>query len=230
MTQKTKILVIEDEPAIRDGICDVLVYNGYDVTAVGDGKAGLLEAQNGGHHLIILDVMLPEMDGFSVCETFRSTDKTTPIIMLTAKTSEDDIVNGLKLGADDYMPKPFSIRELLARIECALRRHPRPTPQDQTKAAGFTIDHNNLNLQFENKSCDITNREAEILSHLIAKKNQTISRGELLKEVWGYTTDNIDTRTVDIHMAKLRKKIESLSGNTDQIVTIRGKGYQWKEA
>lgn len=224
---KPRILIIEDEPAISKGLCDVFVFHGFEVDTAEDGLTGLKKSLTGNFHLIILDVMLPEMNGFTVCEEVRKKDRSLPIIMLTAKSTEDDIIAGLKLGADDYIPKPFSVRELVARAEAVLRRSPKLSLDNKTLQWGpFMIDAVNLRVTQNETLVEMTRREIEILLYLIKHKERPISRQELLKEVWGYANSNMDTRTVDIHMAKLRKKIEQDPLQPKWIQTIRSAGYK----
>lgn len=224
---KPKILIIEDEEAILKGLCDVFVYNGYDVESADNGRTGLAMAKRGGYHLVLLDIMLPEIDGLTICNEIRKTDRSQPIIMLTAKSDEEDIIKGLKLGADDYVPKPFSIKELLARVEAVLRRSQKLT-LDQSLVAwhDFIIDPFNLTLTKDGQVSELTRREADILRYLIRFHARPVSRQELLKEVWGYNNPNMDTRTVDIHMTKLRRKVEDDPDAPKIIVTVRGEGYR----
>lgn len=224
---KPKLLIVEDEEAILKGLCDVFAFNGYDIDTATNGTQGLEKALSGEHHLLILDIMLPEIDGLTICNRVREKDRSQPIIMLTAKGDEDDMIRGLKMGADDYIAKPFSVRELVARVEAVLRRSPKVQHQEkQINWGPWQIDPLNLTLKFENKKLDLTRREVEILQYLIQFHQRPVSRQELLKEVWGYTSTNMDTRTVDIHMAKLRKKVESDSSKPHYIITVRGEEYK----
>jgi DNA-binding response OmpR family regulator len=224
---KPRILIVEDEEAILKGLCDVFVYNGYDVDSAINGQDGLDKSLTSNYHLIILDIMLPEVDGLTICNEIRKKDRSQPIIMLTAKGDEEDIITGLKMGADDYVPKPFSVKELLARVEAVLRRSPKIINEaEKISWHNLEIDTQNLVLTMDNKNIELTRREVDILSYLIKYHNRPISRNELLKEVWGYNNPGMDTRTVDIHMAKLRKKIEKDPQKPEIIVTIRGEGYR----
>lgn len=224
---KPKILIVEDEESIIKGLCDVFVFNGYEVDTAQTGSEGLKKSLSGNYHLLILDIMLPEVDGLSICNEVRKKDRTQPIIMLTAKGDEEDIIKGLKYGADDYIPKPFSVRELLARVEAVLRRSPKAIHEShQISFSNFIIDPQNLLLKTDDKKTELTRREVDILQYLIKFNQRPVSRQELLKEVWGYSTSLMDTRTVDIHIAKLRKKIEKDPQNPQVIVTIRGEGYK----
>jgi DNA-binding response OmpR family regulator len=226
---KPRILVVEDEAAIRDGLADVLVYHGYLVDAVGDGREGLKKALSGQYDLLLLDVMLPGMDGFAICDEVRKIDREQPIIMLTAKTSEDDIVNGLSLGADDYVGKPFSIAQLVLRVKAVLRRSRAglAAAAQITLAGDIEIDTRNLSGRRGSEGLAFTRREIEILQYLQQNADRPVSRDELLTRVWGYDrTADIETRTVDIHIAKLRRKIEPDAKEPRNLITVRGAGYR----
>jgi DNA-binding response OmpR family regulator len=226
---KPRILVVEDEAAIRDGLADVLVYHGYRVDALGDGREGLTKALSGQYDLLLLDVMLPGLDGFSICDEVRKIDREQPIIMLTAKTSDEDIVNGLSLGADDYIGKPFSIAELILRVKAVLRRsRAGAVLAAQIALAGdVEIDTRNLSGRRGTEALTFTRREIEILQYLQQNADRPVSRDELLTRVWGYDrTAGIETRTVDIHIAKLRRKIEPDAKEPRNLITVRGAGYR----
>jgi two-component system response regulator RegX3 len=225
---KPRLLIIEDEEAILQGLADVFIFNGYEVETAVDGQTGLEKALQGGFHIVLLDIMLPGLDGFAVCNKIRDLDRHLPIIMLTAKTSEDDIVKGLRLGADDYVPKPFSVRQLLARVEAVLRRSGRFHRHMSAFHLGdLEIDPNSLKGVRQNTEIPFTRRELEILLYLDAQSTRPVSRQELLREVWGYTNvEFIETRTVDIHIAKLRRKIEVDPTQPSLLLTVRGQGYQ----
>jgi len=224
---KPRILIIEDEESILRGLADVFVFNGYDVEIAEDGELGLSKALQGGFHLILLDIMLPGVDGFTICNRLREVDLHLPIIMLTAKTSEDDIIRGLKMGADDYVSKPFSIRQLLARVEAVLRRSGKlHKDMNALKLGDLVIEPESLRGTRQDTEVLFTHRELEILLYLKAQSSRPVSRRELLQEVWGYTNvEFIETRTVDIHIAKLRRKIELDPANPSLLVTVRGEGY-----
>ncbi|MDH4048710.1 MAG: response regulator transcription factor [Gammaproteobacteria bacterium] len=229
MNRQQNILVVEDEEAIRTGLIDVLVYHGYKVDFASNGPDGLKKAQSGKFDLILLDIMLPGMDGYAICNAVRDKDRYQPIIMLTAKTSDDEIIEGLKLGADDYVGKPFSVQQLMLRIEAVLRRSAAGQEQARTLVLGqVTVDTENLcgrnGLQEE---LSFTRREIDILSYLAANSSRPVSREELLSKVWGYGRNlDIETRTVDIHIAKLRRKIETDPREPSKLVTVRGAGYR----
>lgn len=224
---KPSILIVEDEESIRKGLCDVFVYNGYEVDSATDGKDGLRKAQTGRYHLILLDIMLPNLDGLSICNEIRKLDRGQPIILLTAKGDEEDIIKGLKLGADDYVPKPFSVRELVARVEAVLRRSRKLTDEKEKVVwRGLEIDPRNLWATIAGKTIELTRREVDILRYLIECSDRPVNRQELLKEVWGYGNTQMETRTVDIHITKLRRKVEKDPENPTLILTIRGEGYK----
>ena len=228
-TAKPRILVVEDEAAIRDGLTDVLVYHGYEVDAVGDGRDGLKKALSGQYDLLLLDVMLPGRDGFAICDEVRKVDRDQPIIMLTAKTSDEDIVNGLSLGADDYIAKPFSIAQLVLRVKAVLRRSGALADAAAAiKLAGdVEIDVQNLSGRRGKELLTFTRREMEILEYLQRNTQRPVSRDELLTRVWGYDRSvEIETRTVDIHVAKLRRKIELDAKEPRNLITVRGAGYR----
>jgi two-component system alkaline phosphatase synthesis response regulator PhoP len=237
MQRKLKLLIVEDEPAIVQGLADVFVYHGYEVEVAQDGQEGLRLATHRAYDLILLDIMLPSLDGFTVCNEIRQRDRHQPIIMLTAKTTEDDILTGLTLGADDYVAKPFSVRELVLRVEAVLRRSQKLWQQAQQFKVGehLTIDVPNL-LGYSSCSSEatqvssaiaFTRREMDILLYLRQHRERPVSRHELLVEVWGYERGAlIETRTVDIHIAKLRRKIEADPKNPACLLTVRGEGYK----
>ena len=228
MTRKLKILIVEDEISIATGLTDVFLFHGYEVKTVGDGKEGLTHALTGEYDLILLDVMLPHFDGFTVCNKIRERDRDQPIIMLTAKTSDEDIIRGLSIGADDYVAKPFSVQELVLRVESVLRRSRKIQKENRSLTLGaLSIDTATLNGVREGRAVQFTRREVEIIEYLLANQDRPVSRGELLEEVWGYRkASTIDTRTVDIHIAKIRKKIEPDQKEPTLLRTVRGEGYQ----
>ena len=227
---KASILVVEDDRAILQGLLDVLVFNGYKVSGVEDGGEGLEKALEERHDLIILDVMLPTLDGFTICKKIRKEKPNQAIIILTAKGSEDDIVSGFKAGADDYVSKPFSLRELMVRVEAVLRRAGKTLGDEQIHSHGIFFDGKTLMAKHKERVIEMTRREMDIVLYLHRKKDQIVSKKELLTEVWNYADPEIETRTVDIHMLKLRKKITSLIGNVPFILTVRGEGYRLEPA
>jgi len=228
MKAKLRILVVEDEAAIRTGLIDVLVYHGYDADGVADGRDGLLRAASGRYDLIVLDVMLPSLSGFDICAAIRERDRDQPIIMLTARVSDDDIVRGLALGADDYVAKPFSIAQLLLRIEAVLRRSRSVIERAaHIRLGDLDIDTRNLAGQRGAQAIAFTRREMDVLEFLHANASRCVTRDELLSAVWGYAKHlDIETRTVDIHVAKLRRKIEVDPKEPVHLLTVRGAGYR----
>ncbi len=225
---KPKLLIVEDEQAILQGLVDVFVFHGFEVDAADNGKKGLEKALTNQYALILLDVMLPFIDGFEICNKIREKDKNQPIIMLTAKSSEDDIITGLTLGADDYIAKPFSVRELVLRVTAVLKR---TSVQSYSKPifqlGSIQIDTANL-IQINTETPhSFSRRELDILDYLQNNSQRPVSREELLEHVWGYKqADAIETRTVDIHIAKLRRKIEANPKQPECLVTVRGEGYR----
>lgn len=228
MTYKPKLLIIEDEQAILQGLRDVFIFHGYEVDSAVDGKQGLGKALKQGYDLILLDVMLPFIDGFTVCNRIREKDLQLPIIMLTAKSTEQDIITGLTLGADDYIAKPFSVRELVLRVESVLKRTLKRTEPIPVLTVGdIRIDTANLEQLDCNLPQQFTRREVEILHYLQQHDERPVPRDELLENVWGYRQpETIETRTVDIHIAKLRRKIEADPKQPKFLLTIRGEGYR----
>jgi len=229
MSNKKKLLIVEDEEAILLGLVDVFVYHGFEVETAVDGKEGLNKAKNENYALILLDVMLPTMDGYTICNRIRESDLIQPIIMLTAKSSEEDIITGLTLGADDYISKPFSVRELVLRVEAVLKRSKSLKPENAIMqiANGIKIDTANL-VQVDNPTpLFFTRREIDILQYLQNHNERPVPREELLEKVWGFKhADSIETRTVDIHIAKLRRKIEVDPKSPQYLLTLRGEGYR----
>jgi len=228
MKEKLRILVVEDEAAIRTGLIDVLVYHGYDADGVADGRDGLQRATTGKYDLVVLDVMLPNVSGFDICEAIRKRDRDQPIIMLTARVADDDIVRGLSLGADDYVAKPFSIAQLLLRIEAVLRRSRVVIERaSRIRLGDLDIDTRNLSGMRGDRTIPFTRREMDVLEFLHANATRCVSRDELLNAVWGYAKHaDLETRTVDIHIAKLRRKIEVDPKEPVHLITVRGAGYR----
>jgi len=225
---KPKLLIIEDEQAILQGLIDVFVFHGFEVDSAEDGREGLEKALTGQYALILLDIMLPTLDGYTICNKIREQDKNLPIIMLTAKSSEQDIIKGLTLGADDYIAKPFSVRELVLRVNAVLKRnyqHDNAIPILQVGETQIdTANRVQINSEYP---WSFSRRELDILSFLKTHSERPVSREELLEHVWGYKqADAIETRTVDIHIAKLRRKIETDPKQPALLVTVRGEGYR----
>jgi two-component system response regulator RegX3 len=229
MTRKIHILIVEDEAAIRSGLIDVFIYHGYEVDSADNGNTGLKKALSGKFDMILLDVMLPGINGFEICEQVRAKDRDQAIIMLTAKTGDEDIIQGLSLGADDYVAKPFSIAQLVLRVQAVLRRSRIGIEMDKQICLGDTVEIDTLNLSGRcgSETISFTRREIELLQYLKANDERPVPREELLSKLWGYSKDmNIETRTVDIHIAKLRSKIEAEPAKPRYLVTVRGAGYR----
>jgi len=229
MNKKIRILIVEDEVAIREGLIDVFIYHGYDVDFSGDGAEGLNKALTGQYDLIVLDVMLPNLNGFEICNQIREQDREQAIIMLTAKSNDEDIIEGLSLGADDYIAKPFSVAQLVLRVQAVLRRTRGVVEQGQQikLADDVVIDCQNLSGNRGAETLSFTRREIEILQFLNANSQRPVSRDELLHKVWGYANNiELETRTVDIHIAKLRRKIEKDPSQPHFLTTVRGAGYR----
>jgi two-component system response regulator RegX3 len=223
---KARILVVEDDPALLRGLVDVLVYNGYEVNGVEDGGRGLDAGLREAYDLLLLDVMLPTLDGFSICKEIRKKKPGQGIIMITAKGAEEDIVSGFNAGADDYISKPFSLREVMVRIEAVLRRTGKKIGDVEFIFQDILFDGKNLVAQYKNESVDLTRKEMDIIAYLHDHRDRIVSKKQLLTEVWHYADADIETRTVDIHMLKLRKKMTQLIGDAPLINTIRGEGYR----
>jgi two-component system response regulator RegX3 len=227
LSTKPKLLIVEDEPIILVGLTDLFVFHGYEVESESDGKKGLSRGLIGQYACIILDVMLPSINGFEICNALRVHSLSQPIIMLTAKNTEEDIINGLTLGADDYVAKPFSTSELVLRVNALVRRSGW-TAADKTLelSANVSICTQTLRGSSYHHEVKYTRREVEILEYLL-RQNKPVSREELLTEVWDYkNTCDLDTRTVDIHIAKIRRKIETDPKSPKHLITHRGEGYQ----
>ena len=228
MAAKEAILVVEDEEAIRSGLCDVLTYHGYVPTGVEDGEEGLRRALDGGYALVVLDIMLPGLDGFAVCRAVRAHRPQQAILLLTARGAEDDVVHGFRCGADDYVTKPFSVAELAARIEALLRRTggAARTTGGIFEFGGWRIDATRFTASRETETVPLSRREVDMLALFSRERGRIVSRRTLLVEVWGMAhVDRIETRTVDMHIAKLRKKIAADGRGT--IETVRGEGYRF---
>jgi len=220
------ILIIEDDPKMQTGLRDNLEFEGYTVKTEGDGTAGLQTWIDNAFDCVILDVMLPGLSGFDVLKSAREKGITTPVIMLTAKGEEIDRVLGLELGADDYVTKPFSLRELLARVKAVLRRSERGVAGgSRVRLGSFEADVDAYDASRDGVAVAMTPKEFEILKFLWQHRNRTVSRDQLLTNVWGYD-ESISTRTVDNFILKLRQKIEEDPADPRYIVTIHGTGYK----
>ena len=229
MNNHPAILTIEDDDAIRQGIVDALQYHGYSVTQAADGDCGLEMAIGSDYDLLLLDLALPGKPGVEILRQVRKTRPTQPVIILTAKGDENDRVEGLKSGADDYVVKPFSIKELIARVEAVLRRSPeRPNDVGTVEFPGGKADFQRRELRFPNdQRVELSEKEAELLRYLVSNRGRAISRDELLASVWRLNPQGISTRTIDMHIARLRDKMRDSSTNPQVLMTVRGKGYMF---
>jgi DNA-binding response OmpR family regulator len=223
-----RILVIEDEPQMLLGLRDNLELEGYEVATAADGDEGLQKASSFQPDLVILDVMLPRKNGFDVCRELRARSNATPVVMLTARNQETDKVLGLELGADDYVTKPFSITELLARVRAVLRRSgTRPAGAADTYRIGdLEIDFRVHQARRGKQRVEFTAREFELLRYFVTHIGQVVTREQILNEVWGYE-EFPTTRTIDNFVAKLRQKIEKAPHAPEHILTIHGSGYKF---
>jgi len=229
---KRRILVVEDDKAIRQGIVDALAFDGYDVLEAKDGKEGMRMALRFDYDLLLLDLILPKGDGLEILKAVRAGRPTQPVIILTARGEEQDRIKGLELGADDYVVKPFSVKELLARIQAVLRRSPeRPTDVTVVDFDGGSADLARGEVHFEDGGrSELSVREGELLRYLASSAGRVISRDELLSRVWRLTPGRVDTRTIDVHVARLREKLRDDPAKPRLIQTVRGKGYMFKKA
>ena len=221
-----RILVVEDDEVIRMALIDRLRSEGYSVDFAADGEEGLRKATQGSCDLVILDVMLPRENGFDVCRDIRIAGITVPVLMLTARSQVIDKVLGLKIGADDYLTKPFDSNELLARIEALLRRSKTPAPSGIQKFGSVQVDLRGTTVSRNGKTVPLSAREFQLLRYFVEHPNTTLSRDVLLKEVWFYSSDAF-TRTVDVHVASLRQKLEEDPKHPSLIVTVAGLGYKF---
>jgi DNA-binding response OmpR family regulator len=227
MSNPQRILVIEDDAAIRRGVVDALAVGGYPALEAADGLRGLELALHSAWDLLLLDVMLPGLDGFTLLERVRAERPTAPVILITARGDEEDRVRGLRRGADDYVVKPFGVRELLARVEAVLRR----TPERPADVRCLALSHGVADLERrearfdDGQRCELTQVEASLLAHLARHAGRAVSREELLAHVWQIDARGVESRTVDMHVARLREKLRDDPANPTVIHTVRGKGY-----
>jgi DNA-binding response OmpR family regulator len=221
------ILVVEDDPAIRRGLVDALGFAGYRTIAAADGDEGLQAALQAAVDLVVLDVLLPRRDGFLVLAELRKSKPALPVIMVTARGGESDRVQGLKTGADDYVVKPFSSKELLARVEAVLRRSAeRPSDVRQVEVCGRRVDFDRREVvRDDGATAVLSEREAELLRYLVQNRGRAIGRNEILQRVWGLPSGDLATRTIDMHVVHLREKLADPPDAPQVIVTVRGKGY-----
>lgn len=223
-----RILIIEDDVSILSGLKDVLTFKSYEVLTAEDGETGYAAAVEEKPDLIILDIMIPKMDGFTLCRKLRAEGNSTPVLMLTAKGEEPDKIRGLDIGADDYVTKPFSLPELLARVRALLRRTPERTPKsppDSLKIGDVSLNFKKFEATRSDAAMSLSPKEFGILGYLASRAGEVVTRDELLDEVWGYDLYPT-TRTVDNHIAQLRSKIEKNPADPRYLVTVHGIGYK----
>jgi two-component system alkaline phosphatase synthesis response regulator PhoP len=222
-----KVLIVEDEPGIAVGLRDNFEYEGFTVVVAGDGEAAVRQATSEHPDIVVLDDMLPKLSGLDVCRNLRAKGFVAPILMLTARRREIDTVVGLEVGADDYVTKPFGIRELVARVKAHLRRASRSQPALLTYGFGdVDLDFRRYEARKAGRALDLSPREFEMLKYLIQRQGETVTREQLLDEVWGYDQFPI-TRTIDNHIAKLRQKIEDRPADPQHIITVHRVGYRF---
>ena len=223
----SRILVIEDDPAISRGLADNLRFDSHDVLTAGDGEEGYRLIRERAPDLVVLDVMLPKLGGYELCRKIRAEGSAVPILMLTARSDETDRVLGLDLGADDYVTKPFSIREVLARVRALLRRAHPPRPEiPELRRGDVVVDFKRYEATKRGTRFEMTRKEFGLLRLLASRAGEVLTRDELLDEVWGYETTPT-TRTVDNHIASLRAKLEDDPAHPQHLITMHGVGYKW---
>jgi DNA-binding response OmpR family regulator len=222
----SRILVVEDDAAMSVALRDGFEFEKHTVEMANDGEEGLRLASRGDHDVVILDVMLPRKSGLDVCRELRRTGINTPVIMLTARGQEIDKIVGLKLGADDYVTKPFSFMELLARVEAVMRRVRRLSVGDEVEFGGVHLDFKTYQAKRQDQPIDLTPREFRILRYFLDHSNEVVTREALLNHVWGYDSSAF-TRTVDTHMARLRQKIERTPADPRHLITVHRVGYKF---
>lgn len=223
----SRVLVVEDDPAILRGLADNLAFESHDVLTATDGEDACSMIRDKKPDLIILDLMLPRLSGYEVCRKMRSEGIMTPIVMLTARGQEADRVLGLDLGADDYVSKPFSIRELMARVRAILRRSQSPRRMlDQLRFDDVVVDFRRYDARKNGAPLEMTRKEFGVLRLLVSRAGEVLTRDDLLNEVWGYEATPT-TRTVDNHVASLRAKLEPMPSQPVHLLTIHGVGYKW---
>lgn len=226
-----RLLLVEDEEALRMTLSDRLASEGYQVECAADGEEGLNLATNGAYDAILLDIMLPRKNGFDVCREIRQQGLATPILMLTARGQTVDKVVGLKLGADDYLTKPFDMAELMARVEALIRRSAQAKPAGAAavhRIGGLVVDTRGTTVKRDGKRVALSAREFQLLRYLVENRGTTLSRDRILQDVWGYSAETF-TRTVDVHVAGLRQKIEQDPKHPELILTVPGLGYKFAE-
>jgi two-component system response regulator RegX3 len=226
-----RILVVEDEPSILSGICDLLAFHGHEAVGVDHGDDGLRQSLDGGYDLVLLDVMLPGIDGFSICRQLRAERPGQAILMLTAKGREEDILEGFEAGCDDYISKPFSVAQLAARVDALLRRVGAGQARSSVTLGDLEVDLDNLRARVGDAQADLSPRDADVLAYLVRERHRAVSREDLLREVWGYPNPQaLETRCVDMHIVKLRRKLAAILPGEGPIETVRGVGYRLRDS
>jgi DNA-binding response OmpR family regulator len=227
---KQQILTVEDDPAIRRGIVDALRFAGYGTVEAADGDTGMEMALSRPFDLLLLDLVLPGRDGMEILRQVRRERPTLPVIILTARGEESDRVRGLRDGADDYVVKPFSVKELLARVEAVMRRSPqRPSDVQRIDIPGGQVDLARREVRFQDgQHVELSDREVELLRYLASHSSRAVSRDEILAGVWQISPKGLTTRTIDMHIARLREKLRDDSSHPEVLITVRGKGYKFK--
>ena len=226
MKQEPVILVVEDDNAVRQGVVDALGFAGYEVISAADGREGMEKALGASYQLMLLDLVMPHHSGFEVLEALKKKRPGQPVIILSARGEEADRVKGLTMGADDYVVKPFSVRELLARVDAVLRRSSeRKVGKETYSFKGGEVDFSRREVTMENGGRnELSERESDLMQYLVSNSGRAIARDELLRQVWGIDPKNIETRTIDMHVAHLREKLGDHA--SEVLVTVRGKGYR----
>ena len=228
---KNKVLIVEDDRTLRETLRYNLVADGFDVVVAEDGGEGLMAARSENPDVIVLDLMLPTLSGIEICKSLRRDGSITPIVMLTARDAEVDRIGGLESGADDYVTKPFSVRELLARVNAQVRRmemlqtYSETTPEQVVELGGLVIDGSSRTVKLNGETLELRPREFDLLAHLAANPGRVYTRDQLLQDVWGFAYAG-DTRTVDVHVRWLRLKIEEDPAHPKMLGTVRGVGYR----
>lgn len=227
-----RVLVVEDDSAIRQGLADALQFAGYEVLQAANGNDGLAQGLRATYDLLVLDLILPGRSGFEILDAVHAARPTLPVIILTARGEEADRVRGLRMGADDYVVKPFSVRELLARVEAVLRRSPeRPNEVHKLPLPHGVADLARCEVRFENGDrAELSEREVELLRYLAAHAGRAISRDEILQRVWRLDPKRLETRTIDMHIAHLREKLRDDPDDPKVLLTVRGRGYMVAKA
>ncbi len=228
-SQVHRVLVVEDEEALALGMRDALQHAGFQVQVVHDGTTGLERIRAEEPDLVVLDLMLPGLSGLDILGQLRKDKLQVRVVIVTAMASENDLLKGFELGADDYIKKPFSPRELVARVEAQFRRREmEATPAPQLELpGGISVDLHRLEVHRDGQVLQLTPREGDILEYLIRNRHRVVTRDDLLLDVWHYKSANVETRTVDIHIVGLRRKVEPNPAEPTLIQTVRGKGYRW---